>query len=318
MHTGRKQTLLIALMSLLGGCGTYSLPELLMGLLPVDSAASPASSHRTGAELARGAHEASDDTPWGAPTEVVPPNAWPDFLSCVTDPLEAFEPTVLRVDLGRERPGVWSANTTYGPLFRSHDGAWDDAVPVGETHTLFEDDVGGIGEVYGSVAVWLLADGVVLRGAFSDFFEGVDVGLTCWNDDMLFGWTQDPLFSVHYDANVGHCVDALGNEARNGVPIEIVRERAFAECADIHDTDLNGADFGMPDLNGWNLAGASLAGSRLHFANLRSVFMPGADLSALDFGYAEIDGFVDENTRLPADGSCTFTNGYAKMAVCRR
>ena len=65
---------------------------------------------------------------------------------------------------------------------------------------------------------------------------------------------------------------------------------------------INEEDFSHADLVGWNLRGAVLSGATLHFANLIDAELEGADLSELEYGYADITGTTDRHTRLPVVG----------------
>jgi uncharacterized protein YjbI with pentapeptide repeats len=66
---------------------------------------------------------------------------------------------------------------------------------------------------------------------------------------------------------------------------------------------------------GWNLRGAVLSGSTLHFTNLVDAELEGADLSRLEYGYADITGTTDLHTQLPIEG-CSL--GETGDLYCRR
>ncbi len=236
----------------------------------------------------------------------------PDSLRCVSAPIEGTT-DVVRVELFRQDEG-FTASVTHGPLFWSHGGVWfgsDGAAwPEATTRTLALTAKGTLVErtASGTLTIDLARDGAVFTGSFVDdqCYVHEAASLTCWNDGELFGssWTGEVgALAARFDWVTGACTDENGRAARNQMPIEIVRETAFAECTDLTGR-LNGDDFGYPDLTGWDLAGANLDDAELFFANLTFATLHGAQLGGLSFGYATVSGSFDEATEQPRDGAC--------------
>lgn len=171
--------------------------------------------------------------------------------------------------------------------------------------------------------VALTRDGLVLRGTLVDEECCADatLSLVCWDEVELFGpqGRESPGgLPARYDAPSGRCLDEEGRPATNPLPVEVVRETRFAACADLRGVALNGADYGYPVLDGWYLSGALLDDAELFFGDLRGAMLEGADLSGLGFGYALVEGTVDEHTILPAEG-CLLEEGHRGPTVtCRR
>jgi hypothetical protein len=134
--------------------------------------------------------------------------------------------------------------------------------------------------------------------------------LTCWDPAEVFGsgWGVPGALPATYDWSTGECANQDGETALNQVPIEFVRETGFGACADLRGVDLNGDDFGYPTLSWWSLQGANLDGANLFFAELEGAALHGTRMKGLNFGYANIQGSVDDFTDLP-EHSCTLNEG---------
>jgi hypothetical protein len=247
------------------------------------------------------------------PRREAPLLSLPPSLSCVSSSLPGSAGTdrVIRLWIARDIDGSAIVSTQRGPLFSSHEnglltGDFEDSVTrtlgVKEGRTLVLSNDEGL-------TVSLTRDQLVFRGTVVDdeCYQITEVPVVCWNEVELFGsaWAGAPgILPARFDWASGACRDAEGNAALNPLPIEVIRETGFGDCADLRGVALNGGDFGYPSLIGWQLRGANLEGASLFFANLRWASLEGADLSSLQFGYAEIEGFIDDNTRLPTEGAC--------------
>lgn len=244
----------------------------------------------------------------------------PDSLRCVSAPLDdglsSAGTEVLRLDIGRNEDGTFTAWTTRGPQFWSHAGRWfgEDGAPFPEATTRVLEDSGKgqlveRGNASAVLTVSLVRDGAVLVGSLVDdqCYARTEASLTCWNDLELFGsaWAGVAgALDAHFDWSTGECKNAAGEPARNEVPLAIVQETGFAECTSLRGR-LNGDDFSEPDLVGWNLAGADLKDAELFFANLTFATLNGADLGGLEFGYAKVSGSFDATTVRPESGACS-------------
>ncbi len=257
----------------------------------------------------------TDATPvqQGAPPAVDVETALPDSLRCVSEPLENSS-DVLRVDMWRDVEGNFTASVARGPQFWSHDGQWfgenGEVWPEAVTRVLEQERKLGLVERTdaGTLTIDLERQGSLFTGTFVDAqcYQHTEATLTCWNDLELFGspWAGVAgALDAHFDWSTGSCTNSDGAPARNRLPLSIVRETGFGECADLTGR-LNGDDFSSPDLVGWNLAGANLDGAELFFANITSATLNGADLSGLEFGYATVTGSFDDTTTRPEMGEC--------------
>lgn len=118
--------------------------------------------------------------------------------------------------------------------------------------------------------------------------------------------------TYHYDAASGRCLDSDGDAGYNMVdrlalftPDQGSTESQLrlsardAECVDFTNFDF-AAHIGMNYalLSGWNLRGAVLDGARFYFANIAGAALEGAKFSSLTYGYAEIEGTIDEHTEV--------------------
>lgn len=256
------------------------------------------------------------------PTEpiVVEPRDLPLSLTCASDelaPNDGSRVARLSMWLGTEAGGVLS----FGPAFRTHRGALEPAPTTDlELNDIRVTEADGTAMVDTSEGTLLLErSGAFWVGELSQPHQVFAVA--CWDLSEVLGnaWSGTPgLLQARFDWETGDCRDSEGAPARNEVPIQFVRETGIGDCADLRGALLNGTDYGYPQLEGLSLAGADLSGAQLFFADLRYAFLPGADLSELSYGYAEIDGTVDDHTRLPAEG-CEVTRGdFGDTVACRR
>lgn len=257
-----------------------------------------------------------------APGEPVAPQGdGPRALTCVTAATqEAGElmPHVERVHLVDAGDGTLSTSVARGPQFPWREGEWLLGAEAKQERAFAQ-----IGS-----RVSLTTGGLVVEAKATDatrtLFTGVAVtgagavALTCWDPEHLvfspWGGSPGPtLFHARYDHATGACADADGRPALNKVPVEVVRETGFGECADLRGARLNDADFGGPTLSGWYLAGARLEGAQLFFADLTDASLAGADVDGLVFGYATLTGFTDGFTAVP--DACTTTESPWAGAV---
>lgn len=281
------------------GCGACGAPALALGSIDTRTPA-PSVVHDDTA--------GSDDD-----------NAIPLSLSCVSAPLDrsdAAVPQVVRAQIqevdeihGRR---IFSATVTTGPQFSSHNGIFDAPASEPRVDDVSADrDGGGVhfastGRLAG-LRVDVKRQGAAFVGTFADQDHRA-LALTCFSNSDLFGdYTSSTgaRVAAHFDWTSESCVDRLGAPALNHLPIEVVRESGFGECADLRGLSLNGGDFDMPDVS-MTLWGANLDNASLFQAALSGSF-EGARLTNLDFGYATVSGTVDDATALPRGDGCTVT-----------
>lgn len=131
---------------------------------------------------------------------------------------------------------------------------------------------------------------------------------------------DDDVFGADYDDVAGACVNANGDVAINHIPLWFIQETGLGACADLSWTWLNGDDFSMPELGGWDLRGADLSEAQLAFANLSWAALQGANLETFSFGYAVVAGVIDDATVLPGvDGCDVSDNPWAGQQLrCER
>jgi hypothetical protein len=226
----------------------------------------------------------------------------PATLDCVSGTLS--DTNVVRASLVANGDTV-DATLTRGALFATHDTlpAREQPAQKSEQRTLMADVVGGAAFHLGDaeIDVDIAKDGDAFAGTIA--VGGESAPLTCWDHAELFGspWSFEGGSLVRFDWETHSC------PRMNHIPVEVVRETGFGECTDLSGAALNGDDFGMPALDGWDLTGAKLDGATLFFADMHFASLNGADLSGLQFGYATISGFSDESTKLPVtpEGACS-------------
>lgn len=238
----------------------------------------------------------------------------PPSLQCVSVASQgAAGPEVTRLWVATaDRVGTVYAQL--GPQFWSHGGQFAAAAPYVE-HPVIVD--GGRLSDGAGLELRLRRDGLVVRGLLVDGDAASRV--TCWSELELFGspWAGvEGTLTAHFDWATGDCRDADGQLALNPLPIEVIRETAWGECADLRGAALNGDDLGMPDLGGWFLPGARLDGASLFFARVDGATLNGARLADLAYGYATIAGSVDEFTELPDACETTTSPWSGSYTTC--
>ncbi len=112
-----------------------------------------------------------------------------------------------------------------------------------------------------------------------------------------------------YNSESGQCENCEGTVGFNVFDIEAVRTTKNAACLDLFgqklvfllDTSMieNFQEFGDNTLEEYNFKGSQLDSCELFFNNIRNADFSGADLSTLQFGYAIVEGLVDEYTIIP-------------------
>jgi len=118
------------------------------------------------------------------------------------------------------------------------------------------------------------------------------VGLVCWADDV----TRE----YNYNSSTGECTNASGESGLNRWPIEMIRDRSDAHCADLSGMVLGEENYSYPLLN-WDFMGTQFGDAELMFAKLMDVRLDGADMTHLTMGYAHLIGQGDQYTRFPPD-----------------
>ena len=112
-----------------------------------------------------------------------------------------------------------------------------------------------------------------------------------------------------YNAENGQCENCEGTVGFNIFDIQSIRTTRNAECLDLSgqklvfllDTSMieNFQEFGDNKLEEYNFKGSRFDSCELFFNNILESDFAGADLSKLEFGYAIIEGYVDEYTIIP-------------------
>ncbi len=299
-------------------------PCLLLPFL-FAACAGPAPVHESAPVQSPALAVAIDDAESPAPAQVAPaPVGLPSSLTCVTEAVRATGdrvPMVQRVTVFVDGATA-TAGVARGPQFRQHAG--DDETFVGEpAQTLHEGlDIDARGRIRGDgFGLALRRDGLALRGSLALGDED-SVAVTCWNDAEVFGsaWGGGGGVPARFDWATSTCLDGVGKPALNQLPIELVRETGFGECADLSGASLNGEDMNQPSLSGWWLAGARFTGAEMFFGDLTSASLFGADLSGLQMGYAKVSGSVDDATKMPNGVDCeTIASPWAgSVTTCSR
>jgi hypothetical protein len=337
-----RSSFVTAIAALLGACATTTVGDAdteLEGAGLADSppAAGSAAPATPPAESdAPGSEPPGSEPPASEPADTAEPTGDDAAELTADDEPRVRPPSELQcVSAATSKPGevylaVWRAllhsdgetmNGTFtrGPLFRSHLGVWDEAVP--ETITVDQLDVEGAlrfrsqGET--QVSLELSEQGLFFSGQL--VLEGERTEVVCWDRLELFGssWaTQPQALPAHYDPALGDCIDRDGAPALNALPIEFVLETGYGECADLRGIRLHGDDYANPDLS-LSLRGADLEGAKLNFANLAGSF-EGARMAAFDFGYARISGTADAFTELHDSCELMDSPWAGKLLTCLR
>jgi hypothetical protein len=254
---------------------------------------------------------------------VLPVSKQPNSLRCVSEADPEKNHEVIRVVVGTEHEGTRNMALHRGPMFHMHEmgnrSEVDEEVATLVVQSLF--DGGGSIQIQPEPTVgiaWNQTEGAHFSlnvSRVGRFFFGAlrqaDAGvvtlrdLTCWDPVEIFGsgWADPGSLEARFDWATGNCLNDEGEKALNDLPIEFVRETGHGACADLRGVSLNGDDFGYPTLSWWNLQGALLDGATLYFADLNGAALHGAKAAGLSFGYARLDGSIDDFTELP-EGQC--------------
>ena len=115
-----------------------------------------------------------------------------------------------------------------------------------------------------------------------------------------------------YQARTGKCLNCRGEEGLNEYDESYIESTKDAECFDLRGRELillhsevdEPWSFGNNTLDGYNFRGANLDTATLFFNNIHHADFRGANLFRLRYGYAFIDGSIDQFTRLPENGDC--------------
>lgn len=133
------------------------------------------------------------------------------------------------------------------------------------------------------------------------------IGFACQEDHAC---SNDAQFN--YNASTGKCESCSGKIGYNVFDLERVQQTRNAECTDLSKqvliTLLKGKtahDFRYDSLYDFNFRGAKFDSAELYFNFISKSDFSGADLRLLQYGYATIDGKIDEFTMLPERGDCS-------------
>ncbi len=161
----------------------------------------------------------------------------------------------------------------------------------------------------------LAADGLAHPAGIGLEGDGVEVSLA--EDAVVRGlWVGtirvDDLDAVQFscwDATLAPTYEYAGGacDGWNPIPMEVVRETGLGQCVDFAGIEMEEQDYSYPVFANLDLRGANLNGAGLHFAHFEDARFEGAAMTLFDFGYARLEGSVDEHTQLhencePADG----------------
>ena len=177
-------------------------------------------------------------------------------------------------------------------------GEWDEntiELSMGGTDTI------GMGDFEMELSRDSRVTGDVYTGLGSIGAASFGIEMSCWDPNL------EPDFL--YDGESGLCTDVEGEVGTNPWPIHMVRESLDGECVNFSSSMINEENYSHVDLVGWNLQGAVLSDSSLHFGNLVNAELEGADLSGLEYGYADISGTTDVHTQLPTEGCSLADSG---------
>ncbi len=129
--------------------------------------------------------------------------------------------------------------------------------------------------------------------------DGADVELVCWHEGLPDRVGHEPLPA--FPSTLGAGCPAPGND----LPLPFVRATGVGRCADLAGAALNGDDLYYGRLEGYDLRGADLTHASLFFANLLDARLEGTRLGDIDYGYARVEGLIDDATEIPTEGACT-------------
>jgi uncharacterized protein YjbI with pentapeptide repeats len=170
---------------------------------------------------------------------------------------------------------------------------------------------------FGGENMWLFKHWSEIEGLWEGYiydleFNGGDV-LNC-GGMVVNCWEPGIEAPFHYDPDSGLCTDDNGEVGSNPWSLPMVRDTGDGQCADLRWYELNEGEYQHADLSGWDLRGADLESSQLFFSNLIDARLEGANLSSLEYGYADITGSIDDFTDLPVEG-CEF---QGDDLICQR
>ncbi len=135
----------------------------------------------------------------------------------------------------------------------------------------------------------------------------------CGGDD-IFKDCQD-INRYNYNSTTGLCENCKGEIGFNEFNIENIRKGKNIECYNLSNKTLvylldtakieGFHEFGQNLMEGYNFNGCVLDSAELFFNDIRNSSFEGADLSYIEFGYANIHGSIDKFTKLPLNGNCS-------------
>ncbi|SHH78033.1 hypothetical protein SAMN04488109_5355 [Chryseolinea serpens] len=145
------------------------------------------------------------------------------------------------------------------------------------------------------------------------------VCLSCNDDHSCSDGAQD---QFNYNSTTGKCQSCDGKVGYNVFDLDRVQQTRNAECMDLSKkvliTLLKGRSeqsLGYDSLYDFNFRGARFDSAELYFNFIRKSDFSGADLRLLQYGYAAIDGKIDQHTLLPEQGNC---NDDLNTILCSR
>jgi uncharacterized protein YjbI with pentapeptide repeats len=139
------------------------------------------------------------------------------------------------------------------------------------------------------------------------FFLGVVIFAISCSDEKL---CNSDLY--RYQVSTGKCVNCRGEEGLNGYDESYIESTKDAECFNLRGRELIllHREISMPwslaydTLEGYNFRGADLDTAILYFNKIHNADLRGTNLSTLRYGYAVINGAIDQFTKLPENGDC--------------
>lgn len=124
--------------------------------------------------------------------------------------------------------------------------------------------------------------------------------------------SDDARNQFSYNASTGKCESCSGKIGYNVFDLDRIQQTRNAECMDLSNkvliTLLKGKteqSLGYDSLYDFNFRGARFDSAQLFFNFIRKSDFSGSDLRLLQYGYATIDGKVDQYTMLPEQGNCS-------------
>ena len=115
-----------------------------------------------------------------------------------------------------------------------------------------------------------------------------------------------------YNASTGKCESCNGKIGYNVFDLDRIQQTRNAECMDLSKkvliTLLKGKtaqNSGYDSLYDFNFRGAKFDSAQMYFNFIKKSDFSGADLRLLQYGYAAIDGKIDQYTMRPEQGNCS-------------